>query len=69
MLDYSLFAAQCLKYGYHFEPYVVKTDDLWNLTVFRITGYINDEGKQAARDKLTGGKLPTVAITGSFGDA
>ena len=41
-MEYTLFAEQCFKYGYTFEPFVVKTADLWNVTVFHITGYRND---------------------------
>ena len=52
-LDYSLFAEVCAKYGYTFEPFVVKTADAWNLTVFHITGYARNSEAQAARAMLT----------------
>lgn len=45
MLDYFLFAAECAKYGYSFEPFTVKTADAWNITVFHITGYVHNEKK------------------------
>ena len=42
MVDYSLFAEQCIQYGYTFEPHIVTTEDKWSLTLFHITGYIDD---------------------------
>jgi len=42
MSDYSLFSQLCKDAGYTFEPFVVKTADAWNLTVFHITGYTDD---------------------------
>jgi len=69
MLEYALFAEQCIKYGYTFEPFVVKTEDAWNITVFQITGYIDDLEAQAARDLLTDDKMPVLSIPGSFCDA
>ena len=35
---YADFAEVMNKYGYTWEPHKVKTEDLWNLTIFRITG-------------------------------
>ena len=68
-LDYSLFTEQCERFGYTYEPYVVVTDDLWHLTVFHITGYIDDAAAEAKREALTDGKMPVLSISGSFGDA
>ena len=50
MLDYNKFAFQCEKYGYNFEPFTVRTEDAWHLTVFHITGYRSDKKAQEARD-------------------
>ena len=70
MLDYSLFAGLCHKYGYTFEPFVVKTADDWNLSIFHITGYLGgDPKKQAVRDMLNNQKLPVLAVPGSYNDA
>ena len=46
-MDYSLFAEQCERFGYTFEPFTVKTDDAWHLTAFRITGYTAAEDDHA----------------------
>ena len=48
---------------------MVKTDDLWSLTLFHITGYIDDPEMEQKRAALTDGKLPVLTISGSFGDA
>ena len=72
MLEYSLFELECLRNGYTFEPFIVKTEDLWSLTIFHITGYVHDgfnKHKQEERDALTDGKAPILAIPGSYSDA
>ena len=68
-IDYSAFETLCIKWGYTFKPYIVKTADAWNLTIFQITGYTNGGWEQAERDKLAYGKFPVLAINGSFSDA
>ena len=69
--EYWQFAAACKKHGYTFEPLQRKTEDGWTLTVFHITGYLFDSHhkKAKAREAKTAGKLPVLAVTGSFGDA
>ena len=69
MLDYIKFAFQCEKYGYNFEPFTVRTEDAWHLTVFHITGYKFDKKAQEARDQLVDDKYPVLSIPGSFSDA
>ena len=65
MSDYSLFSQLCKDAGYTFEPFVVKTADAWNLTVFHITGYTDDVYNQQykmERDLLDKNKLPVLII-------
>ena len=69
--EYWQFAEACHRHGYTFEPVKQKTDDGWNLTVFHITGYLDDPQNQkaAARSQKTDGKMPVLAIPGSYMDA
>ena len=64
--DYTLFAQECEKYGYTFEPYIVTTADEWSLTVFHITGTTDEQTSDRYSDD---DKMPVLSISGSFGDA
>ena len=48
---YAEFADAMDKYGYTWEPHKVKTEDLWNLTIFRITGKKGKPTQTQSSDK------------------
>ena len=42
---YPRWAAAMETEGYTWEPYEIVTDDGWHLTLFRITGFLNEDSK------------------------
>lgn len=59
---YSKFTEAIEPQGYDWEPYDVKTDDGWHLTLFRITG---KNGERPALEKENKDKPPVMLQHGA----